>query len=224
MKLITPPKIFWRIRGPVSNDEQKRLQAEACRQTRLLTGGMAFQGLSQGRRSAVRGGYRFRCVSVFGLQCVTIELHGKDTAKRAKRKQEDCWCSCQFTSGQVMGIINAGVGPNACVPINSCETYPDCACDDISAFEGLRYIVKVCQMLPENGFRQAATRNFICVPTDFEEFTVGDLVFVLYLDSWIPSECSGDGGLACNVPNRDTSLDTIIYALDGQFLVLPYER
>ena len=210
MKLLTPPRIFWNVRGYVSESAQKKLRHEAQRQMGLLTHAMSFRGLDQGCRSRPVGGYEFRCVSVFGLNSVAITLIKKVGKRKAALKEEICWCTCQFAEGKVAYIVEAATGTGTCKPGES--GYPTCAINAIEDYEGLRYGVHVCQKLRWS--------SFICVPTDFETYLVGDKVVVLYLDAWDPIDCEC---AACGVEGRDKTDDTVVEALDGQFIVMPYE-
>jgi hypothetical protein len=171
---------------------------------------MAFRGLTQGRRSRAVGGFEFRCVSVFGLNSVAISLARSVDEKKEALEEELCWCTCQFAEGKVAYIVEAATGTGICKPGES--GYPTCAINAIEDYEGLRYGVHVCQKLRWS--------SFICVPTDFETYLVGDKVVVLYLDAWEPVDCER---AACSVTGRDKTDDTVVDALDGQFIVMPYE-
>lgn len=213
MQLKIPPRVKWAIKGFVPVAQQKLLIKEARRQVDFLTEGMAFQSLKQGRRVGRVGDFEFVCLSVFGQETVSIQLADGER-KEEKKELVFCWCNCQFAEGVVLEIIDAA--ETGCLPVIS-TTYPSCAINDISLFAGRRYLVSVCQCPKALGEKWA---EFICIPTDFEAFEVEDKVVVLYLDAWIPAECNND---ACVVTPRDKSEDTIVDALDGQFVVMPYE-
>lgn len=214
MQLKIPPRVTFAIEGFVPDGQVRLLLAEAGRQSEVLTEAMSFQGLRQGRRVARVGDFEFVCRSVFGLESVVVQVAGGEE-KEKEKELTFCWCTCQFAEGVVLEIIEAAA--EGCLPVVSESTYPDCAVADIAVFVGKRYLVSVCQCSEELGEKWV---EFVCVPTDFEEFEVEDKVVVLYLDAWIPEECSEN---ACKVTPRDKTEDVVVDALDGQFVIMPYE-
>lgn len=213
MRLRIPPKIRWQVQDVVSQTAEKLLIREARKQSKILVEAMSFQKLDQGRRVARVGDFEFVCLSVFGLESVVIQLAG-GLRPKAKKELKTCWCNCQFAEGRVKEVIEAG--SSGCLPIISAG-YPACAVTAIEDFEGQRYRVSICQCSKVSGEKW---KDFICIPTDFEEFVFGNKVVVLYLDAWNPVGCRDS---ACSVVGRDKSADTVVDALDGQFVILPYE-
>lgn len=214
MQLRTPPKVTFAIEGFVPESQVRLLLAEAKRQSGVLTEAMSFQRLSQGRRVARVGDFEFVCRSVFGLESVVVQVAGGEK-KEEEKELTFCWCTCQFAEGFVLEII--GAAEEGCLPVTSEATYPDCAIENIAVFVGKRYLVSVCQCSEVLGEKWV---EFVCVPTDFEEFAVEDKVVVLYLDAWVPETC---GKAACKVTPRDKTEDIVVDALDGQFVIMPYE-
>lgn len=231
MKITIPPRICYHIQGVVGEGEQKKIRAEAQRQVGLLRSGMAFQGLSQGRMQHRCGGYEFRSTSVFGLESVDVWMAGgAEKAKKGPVAIVPCWCTYQLAEGFVTRVIESNPTSD-CLPVYSIE-YPECALNDVSVFEGTRYEVEVCRC-DVFGKKKGTRLLYICVTTDFRTFEVNDHVCVMYIEAWdieaFEDEeeeasymvCELDD-CACNVEPRDKEFDTVVDALDGDFIILPY--
>lgn len=240
MKISTPPRIIWNIQGSVSNSEQKRLIHEAHRQSNLLTQSMAFQGLSQGRHGVIRGNYSFRCVSVFGLQSVTIGMIGGDK-KRVPQILDSCFCTFQVVEGIILRCIPANTqseNSQLCIPLYTegyNKRYPEYITYPPYDFGGPRYEVLICRT--NRAVKKVIMKPYICIPTDHETYEEEDTVAVLYIDAFgpsiwqdpeantweldtegTPSACGADLKYAENVCPTWPIVDPLM----GQFVILPY--
>lgn len=215
-KLSYPCKIHWLTRGPgqIEQSQKKKLIAEARRQVGIMHRDMEFQGLHQGRRTAKSGNYMFECRSVMGLDSVLIRMVSRIGVGEVVGRV--CWCGCQMTLGVVTEVIDAGTG--SCQPCDG--TYPACALNDLGDYDGIRYLVRVCQ--------KEKWVNFCCVATDFETYEVEDKVVVLFVGYWSddwegdPFTLASCGKFACKGVLRDKESDAVVDGIDGQFVILPY--
>jgi len=223
MKLSKPPKIRWSIRGFVPESVQKRIRAEAQKQIGILRNAMRFQKLSQGRSRAHVGGLLFTCISMFGLETVDITMTGLGAKGPIIAKLETCWCIRQLTEGLVIEIIAAGA--SGCLPVKDGEgvnVYPDCAEAEIGDYVGTRYRVQVCQCgLFDGCIREKVWNEFICIPTDFDEYEIDDQVVLVYIgEDGFENGTEDTKKYACAVTARENALMEL--ELDGQLIILPY--
>lgn len=237
-------------------DRAHSLRSEGVRQLGLLKNAMRFQGLRQLKRIvAFTDGSRLVCSSVFGVDVVTI--FGASTPVESKpevKKVEFCWCNTCFARGIITEVIGdyGDFGPfykNESLYQDTNKLYPkyckyrygfpeDTECESyISRYEGIRYRVTVCQ--GELGL----DKEYVCIPSDFLQYSVGDAVIVLlmgiwpngsteqnrdaplYLDSFAACECEYyaeiDATVLCQACMAQRRTDWEDSEAEGSYIILP---
>lgn len=225
---------------------------EGARQMFILKNAMRFQGLKQLKRIAILSdGSRIVCSSVFGIDNILIEAHSSDVKKPVVKKAYFCWCNSCFAEGVVKEIIGdyevfgpwfksipGDVGKYKFYPLY-CQYNNDMKMESyIRRYEGIRYRVSVCQ--GESGHEQ----EFICIPSDFAGYQVGDEVIVLfmglwpnkfskdhpapfdqnqgspaYLEDFLECQCSEDA--LCEACMANHRIDQAETEADGSFIIIP---
>jgi hypothetical protein len=209
----------------------KGLLGEGRHQLSILKNAMSFQNLKQLQRTVrFNDGVAIRCTSVFGQDKIEVFVPVGIPAPIEERKivaVEYCWCNNYFTEGTIIRII----GDYGDVGEYGEETYPDyCNSDDVAVknYNGIRYEVELCQGI------EGEPVTYICLPSDFAEYEVGDEVIVFMRGVWdetILSEPDGrepgitcvNSALICDACEGTTRPDRTDDEADGSYLISPLE-
>lgn len=230
------------IRYRTSGDEHaaRGLLGEGRHQLGILKNAMKFQGLQQLQR-IVRfdDGTIIKCLSCFGQDVVEVFVPFGEVVEERKIVSVDyCWCNNYFTEGKIVEVYSeySDVGDYAA------GEYPgNCNATDlaIANYTGIRYLVNCCQgslQLDAEGNKVADYCQYICLPSDFAEYQIGDRVIVFMRGKWDnetellnePNRVAGRSCLsdeygsciACDGTRRESRIDE---EADGSYLIMPFE-
>lgn len=206
------------------------LLGEGRHQLSILKNAMTFQNLQQLQR-VVRfdDGTIIKCISCFGQDVINVYVSPVIPVIVKRRKVVEvfyCWCTDYFTVGRIIEVL----GAYGDIGDYGEEAYPDyCNSDDIAVknYIGIRYKVNLCQ-----GDKKV---NYICLPSDFAEYQVGDKVIVLMRGIWyetslnepkkrIPERgCKNNEIATCIACKGTKRKGRIGDEADGSFLIMPLE-
>jgi len=155
--------------------------------------------------------------------------------------ERKCWCTNWFAVGKIKSIIGdyGDIGdygeeeyPDYCNTKDDPQTYSNDGA--IKNYIGIRYEVKVCQ--------GRNLKTYICLPSDFAEYAVGDKVIVFMRGSWVnPTEETPDifsfleepdrtPGEKCQKPTcaackgtKRTNPERVGEEAEGSYLIMPLE-
>lgn len=213
----------------------RSLLGEGRHQLTILKNAMTFQKLQQLQR-IVRfdDGTVIKCSSCFGQDVVNVYVPIIPVPVEKERKIVlilYCWGSDYFTEGKITEIF----GDYGDVGDYEGKKYPNyCNSNDqaIKNYVGIRYKVKICQGILLN---LPARTEYICLPSDFAEYEVGDKVIVFMRGAWDGSEliepekrepgksCKNNDIVTC-IASKGTKRTGITgEEADGSYLIMPLE-
>jgi hypothetical protein len=141
----------------------------------ILEQDMRYRRLQIGlRRVPLAGGAFIICQHFFGQRIIMVHVPITPTVAEEEQIEELlCWCSACFAEGRITRVIgDYGYRGDYATPYPAC-----CNADDtIGDYEGIRYEVMICQ--------RVTWGPFICIPSDFAEYEVGESVMVLFNGRW----------------------------------------
>jgi len=153
-----------------------------------------------------------------------MAIASRETAFRHVRhrmgEERKCWCTNWFSEGEIKRII----GSYGDVGDYGEEDYPDCCNSSdvaIKNYVGIRYEVKLCQGRNK--------KTYICLPSDFAEYLVGDLVIVFMRGVWVvneltePDRIHGEScqKVSCKACRGNRRPEQTGDEPDGSFLIVP---
>ncbi len=203
------------------------LFGEGRHQLSILKSVMSFQNLQQLQR-IVRfdDGTIIKCLSCFGQDVINIFVPIGAEEERRIVEAFFCWCTNYFTEG----IIAEVIGDYGEVGDYEEETYPDC-CNfsdmAVKNYIGIRYKVYLCQ-----GDKKT---NYICLPSDFAEYKVGDKVIIFMRGIWIGTDlnepakrtpekgCKNNEFVTCIACKGTKRKGQIGDEADGSYLIMPIQ-
>ena len=133
-----------------------------------------------------------------------------------------CWCTDWFAEGEIKRVI----GSYGDIGDYGEEVYPDyCNSSDIAVknYIGIRYEVKLCQ--------GRTGKTYICLPSDFAEYLVGDRVIMFMRGVWVenvltePDRIPGNScqKVSCKACKGNRRPNQTGDEPDGSFLIMPLE-
>lgn len=178
--------------------EAKALFGVGRHHLHILRSLMQQDGIEQQQRSVIyEDGTVIRCLSCFGQDVVDIFVPpGKAAGEKRIAEIRCCWCTNWFTEGRIVEIYDEYSHVGDYEP----GEYPDnCNFEDtaLKNYEGIRYLVKCCQgtldrisdydsytEIDEDRNKEAAYRDYVCIPSDFAEYEIDDRVIVYMRGQW----------------------------------------
>lgn len=177
----------------------KGLLGAGRHQLSILKNAMSFQKLKQLQRTVrFNDGTIIKCSSCFGQDTINVFVPPMIPLPVKERKIVEvtyCWCNNYFTEGIVERII----GDYGDIGDYGEETYPDyCNSDDeaVKNYIGIRYEVSMCQGI------DGENKTYICIPSDFAEYEVGDEVIVFMRGTW-------DGTILIEPEGREPGIECV---------------
>ena len=127
------------------------------------------------------------CSSVFGHRTVNIYVPPAPGPGEIVEAYY-CWCTNYFTEGVVTEVI----GDYGSVGDYGDEVYPNyCNSDDMAVknYNGIRYRASLCQAGINTGNSTSpGSKSYICVPSDFAQYEVGDKIIAFMRGVWTYDE------------------------------------
>ena len=224
------------IRYITTGDEAKArgLLGEARHQMSILKNAMSFQELKQLQRVVqFKDGTIIKCLSCFDQDVINVFAPiGIPIEEEPVIKQVlSCWCTDYFAIGTIKGVI----GDYGDVGDYGDEEYPNyCNSSDVAVknYIGIRYKVHICQGTLLN---LPAWTEYICLPSDFAEYQIGDKVIVFMRGEWDgtdlkePSKrdpkktCKCDEFKLCIACKGKKRPERVGDEADGSYLIMPLE-